>query len=213
MQVAHKYSYKTTDPTTRRCIKCGTERPTSAFLAPMSAAHASMWGYGVTNVEGFTDIYGRFTRGYRRTPKKQKDGRRIMLALKCPDCRKPPHKPKHPAEKGTFKLVMSQIRMQRIRLNSMLKGVAHIKHPDFDNTARMYYFNVKRGMLDQAASQAREYRRRGIAMPFKRSKSTTPHTTHTYHYKWENLLSEHQRTQLVHAHAQVAWGRKGPEVF
>ena len=210
MHPAHTYPYKTTDPQTRRCVKCGSVLPVTDFVAPMSEAHARMWGYGTTDVEGFTNIYGKFTRGYRRIPKRQTGSRRNMLSLKCPTCRKPPPKPKHPLEKGTFKLVMDQIRAQRTRLRALISMEPHLKDVVFDHDPREKYFTIKRVMLDQAASNAREYRRRGTAMPFKLDRTTTPPT---HHYRWENLLSDIQRALLVDAHARVSWNKKVPEIF
>ena len=204
MQTIRKFEYKSAGYADKRtCTKCGQLRGLSDFLTYMSEQQLDRWGYTKKFIAGFTDIYGKFHRGYRRTVKTNAEGKRLVMSVKCVDCRKPDPKPKHPKAKGTFKVVMDQITTRRKRINALKVGANYLKLPLITHNERMYYIGIAQLMLGQAANNAREIRKLGRQMPYtKREK-----------HRWELLLSPIQREQLLAAHAAVAWGSKVPDVF
>lgn len=196
--VKQKHLYRTGNPDTRRCSKCGLEQPLDAFRVPMTEAQANAYGYVDKLVEGYETADGRFIRGHYRP---FKPDTRLRLSQKCKTCHAIP-KPVHYST-ASFDAVQAQISHLRrktlykllprkkvfawLRTGMTLDQVRHmsieerLKRPSFEFDAeRLYHGGKLRVLLDYALSKARERKNKGLACP----------------PSWEKLLAPHMLTDV-----------------
>ena len=141
------------------------------------------------DVPGFTDIYGRFHRGYRRT---LKPGTRSITKQTCAECR---HSatldPTHPVRTTTYRRVMGAINNQRRRLRHMGyaldAGVYDARTTEQRDKLRAYLTEF-RVMLDVCAYHARNRAKQGLKCPEHYSAFIQPDKLDNLRTLWTQVI-------------------------
>ena len=232
--MSHNYRYKTgTNNLLRTCVACGKEYPLKEFMRPVSKNEAINLRYA-RDVPGFTDIYGKWNRGYERAVK---PNTRTTRGLKCEACRNQ-KRSKHHKGSPTFIAVMEQINKGRRKNRAMWNYARNKKDTLEDYERRRHYLGLRQALLDRAAYVARQ--RRGatryieqrqapsassassrapqstedlVALAREQRKAAVVRRGVSCPDKWEMLLTQEQGDELIHAHAAVHWRIQIPEVF